>query len=213
MAIEHHEQMAELQALSSRQPVEERREAATLARELAAATPASRAAMARRYYAASPNTSRIVRERAIDTRWVLDRCDELLRQVPGMPAGSSPRGVHLAGFSLGGAVAIEVALHEPCIRSVVNIDGGTQGSIDATALQPPCLMLYSEDNAGMNDALLPAATDRQVLPGTRHLNFHDVAGLLPVLRFTPALGTSDPLATLRERNLRVCRFLADDREP
>jgi dienelactone hydrolase len=208
ISIEHHAQLVELQALNARQPANERRAAANLAGELARANPTTRATLARRYYEASPNTARIVRERAADSLWVLDQCEALLERIPGL-ATSKRRAsnVHMAGFSLGGAVAVEAALQDRRIRTVVNIDGGTQGTIDATALSAPCLMLYSEGNAGMNDALLPAATVRSVVPGTRHLNFHDIAGLLPALRFTPALGTAHPLAALRERNQGICDFV------
>lgn len=214
IAIEHHAQMAELQGLNARQTPDHRRASSALAAELARAAPLDRSALARQYYAASPDTGRIVRERATDTRWVLDQVDVLLGQIPGLPQRATPAsdtrplGVSLAGFSLGGAVSVEVALQDSRVCSVMNIDGGTQGSIDAAALPVPCLMLYSEGNAGMNDALLPAATLRWVVPGTRHLNFHDVSGMLPGLRFTRALGTADPLEALRERNLRVCSFLA-----
>lgn len=209
IAIEHQAQLTELQALNSLQPAAERQAAALMANELARASPAARATMARRYYEASPNTARMVRERARDTRWVLDRCDAVLGHIPGLPAASrGPSRVHAAGFSLGGAVDIEVALHDTRIGAVVNIDGGTQGSINATALTAACLMLYSEGNAGMNDALLPAGVERQVIPGTRHLNFHDIAGLLPALRFTPALGVANPLGVLHERNRLICQFLA-----
>lgn len=208
IAIEHHAQMAELQALDARQPAAERRAAATLAKELARATPEARAALAREYYEASPNTARIVRERAADTRWVLEQRNTLLARIPGFLVDECRVSrVHLAGFSLGGAVAVETALHDKSIRSVVNIDGGTQGSTDASALSVPCLMLYSAGNAGMNDALLPASALRQTMAATRHLNFHDVSGLLPALRFTAALGDADPLAALRERNQRICSFL------
>jgi dienelactone hydrolase len=209
ISIEHGAQMPELQALNARQSPEERRASAAIGRRLVRATPTERAALAREYYAASPNTARIVRERAADTRWVLDRIESLLHQIPGWsPERESGMHVHLVGFSLGGAVAVETALHDARITSVTNIDGGTQGSIDARALAVPCLMLYSEGNAGMNDALLPQGCIRQVVPGTRHLNFHDVAGLLPVLRLTPALGVADPCMVLGERNRRVSGFLA-----
>ncbi len=210
IAIEHHAQMAELQALNAQQPAADRRNTEALAQQLMQASPSQRAALARTYYAASPNTARIVRERAADTGWVLDQMPTLLRCIPGMPADAALAArVKLAGFSLGGAVAVEVALRDARAAAVVNIDGGTQGSIDAAALAVPCLMLYSEDNAGINDALLPATTPRQIVPGTRHLNFHDVAGILPGLRFTRALGKVDVLAGLRERNLRVCGFLRE----
>lgn len=208
IAIEHHAQMAELRALTSRQPATERRHSEALARELTRAAPAQRAALAREYYAASPNTGHIARERAVDARWVMDQIEGLVRIIPGPPQGTGEDlRVMLAGFSLGGAVSSQVALRDARVSAVVNIDGGTQGAGHLTTLATPCLMLYSEANEGMNDALLPASSSREVVPGTKHLNFHDIAGLIPGLRFTRALGKASPLQVLQERNVRVCRFL------
>jgi dienelactone hydrolase len=213
IAIEHHAQMAELRALSSRQSAADRRVSEALARELTRAAPAQRAALARDYYAASPNTGRIAQERAADTRWVMDQMEGLVRIIPGPPRSTADNlRVLLAGFSLGGAVSCEVALRDARVSAVVNIDGGAQGAGDLTTLTAPCLMLYSEANEGMNDALLPASASREVVPGTKHLNFHDVAGLIPVLRFTRALDAACPLHALRERNVRVCRFLGQNKE-
>lgn len=209
IAIEHHAQMAELKALNARRSPAGHQEASRLARELVRATPAQRAVLAPGYYAASPDTARIVRERARDTLWVMDQMPDLLARIPGHACSASVPRLHVAGFSVGGAVATEVALRDARACAVVNIDGGTQGSIDATALSAPCLMLYSEGNAGMNDALLPAATRREVIAGTRHLNLHDFAGLMPGLRYTGALGRVDALRGLLERNQHVCAFIAE----
>jgi hypothetical protein len=71
----------------------------------------------------------------------------------------------------------------------------------------PYLMLYSEANQGINDELLPPHAERCVHAGTRHLNYHDIAGLLPALRFTPALGPTAPAPFLGLRNALVSDFL------
>lgn len=211
IAIEHLDQMAEFKALANARSPQQQRFANDLAAQLARATPSAKAALARDYYEASPDTNRVVRERAADTRLILDRLPEVLDCIPQWRHQPPPAGAHLAGYSVGGAVAIETALQDPRALSVVNLDGGTQGSIDATALGPPCLMLYSEANSGMNEALLPAQTERQTFAGSRHLNFHDIAGLIPALRLTRALGSTAPAAFLAIRNERVCRFL--DNQP
>src|SRR5690606_2085871 len=184
-------------------PADQQRRASALARSLARTTPVERAAGAREYYESSPDTNRIVRERAADTRLVLDRMREVLACIPQGPRDASMHGVQLAGYSIGGAVATAVALQDQRARAVINLDGGTQGCIDATALAVPCLMLYSEASSGMNDALLPARATRETFVGTRHLNFHDIAGLLPLLRLTSALGPTAPADFLATRNEKV----------
>jgi dienelactone hydrolase len=208
VAIEHRDQLAEFRGLAQNQSAAQRRTAAVLAKQIIRTDPAARAALAHDYYTASPNTNRIVRERAADTRLVLDRMESILDAIPGRHGNATSRpSVHLAGFSLGGAVATEVALHDARVASVVNLDGGTQGSIDAAALQVPYLMLYSQQNEGINDALLPTHAQRMAPAGTRHLNYHDIAGLVPLLRITPALGGIHPGKFLRHRNEMVRRFL------
>lgn len=216
VAIAHDAQLSELQWLQRAQPSSERQRAAVLARQLSRAAPQARAALAADYYRASTNTGRIVRERAADTAHLLHHWNRLLAAIPGPDpahaAGAPPSlapaaGVHLLGFSLGGAVATAAALAGAPARSVVNLDGGTQGPVDATALRAPCLMHYSAANEGINDELLPTHAVRETAPDTRHLNFHDLAGLVPALRFTPVLGSVDPVAFLARRNLRVESFL------
>lgn len=207
LAIQHQDQLQELRALRRAQPAAEHRKAEQLAREMARASPAAKAALAHDYYRASPVTNQIVMERAADTSWVLDRMRALRNAIPGMPATGAIDEPHLVGFSLGGAVSTAVALRDTRARSVVNMDGGTQGPIDAGALQVPCLMLYSEANHGTNDLLLPPHIERETPAGTCHLNYHDLAGLMPVLRFTPALGRVDPSAFLCARNQTVRNYL------
>jgi dienelactone hydrolase len=152
----------------------------------------------------------LVRERAADTAFVLDRLDSILAAVPGSAAPAEAR-AHLVGFSLGGAVSAELAAHDGRVASVVNLDGGTQGSGRTREVPTPYLMLYSEANEGINDAALPPQAQRLSAPRTRHLNYHDLAAVLPLLRWTAALGAAQPAQTLRWRNEKVREFLAQDR--
>lgn len=207
ISIEHMDQLAELQALQRQQSARDRAETARLETELVRASGAGRAALAREYYAASGNTNRIVMGRAADTEFVLEKLDQIRAALPGALPPSAKLPVHLIGYSLGGAVATTVALRSQRTHSVINMDGGTQGAIDATALRVPYLMLYSAANEGINDALLPQHAQRRTLKAARHLNFHDIAGLIPALRFTRALGKGRPQQLLQERNELVLAFL------
>jgi dienelactone hydrolase len=208
ISIQHMDQLTEFQTLQRLQAAPARKAAARLESQLIRASAAGRALLAREYYTASANTNRIVMERAADTAFVLENMDQVHAALPGAPTTPAESSVHLMGFSVGGAVATAVAQRSQRALSVVNIDGGTQGVIDATAVRAPYLMLYSAANAGINDALLPQHAQRTTVEGTRHLNFHDVAGLIPALRFTPALGKGDPLRRLQQRNDIVCSFLS-----
>jgi hypothetical protein len=85
----------------------------------------------------------------------------------------------------------------------VNIDGGLYGSHLDTPVTVPCLMLYSELNAGGDDLARQAAQatfQEVVVPGAKHLDFHDVAVVLPILRCQ--LGEVTAL-----KNQQIRRFL------
>ena len=44
-------------------------------------------------------------------------------------------------------------------------------------------------------------------PKTTHLNVHDVAGMLPMLRWVRAVGPTNPAAALESRNSVVADFI------
>jgi dienelactone hydrolase len=215
IAIQHQAQLQELQALNRAQPAAEKQAAAVLARQLIQADRNTKSRLARQYYSLATVTNRIVRERALDTGFLLDHLPGVLATIPGSaavaPSAATP--LHLVGYSVGGAVATEVALHCARVAAVVNLDGGTYGSIDATGLRMPCLMLSSGANDGINDALLPTHALRIATAHTTHLNFHDVASLLPGLRLLRAIGKADAGEFLRWRNQMVRQFCDSPANP
>jgi predicted dienelactone hydrolase len=208
IAIEHEEQLLELQALNSEQPRNDKERARVLNSKLRRANPAERAALARTLYENSTTTDRIVLERARDAQFALDHLASVLEAIPGGAAGpvDSPP-VHLVGYSVGGAVATRVAADEGHAASVTNIDGGLYGTLDASTLRVPYLMVYSAGNEGINDALLPPHATRLTAPETVHLNFHDIAGMLPLLRWVRAIGPTEPCEVLDWRNRVVADFV------
>jgi dienelactone hydrolase len=208
VAIEHYDQLAEFQALNQQQSLPDKRLGRDLAARIRRANATERAGLARQLYAASPNTKRIVVERARDTQFVLDRLPSLLATIPGGSARvANVSSVHLVGYSLGGAVATHLAGVDKRVASVVNIDGGIYGSPDAGALSVPYLMMYSARNDAINDELLPKNATRVSAASTHHLNYHDIAGLLPPLRWIRATGSADPIEVLQWRNDQIARFL------
>lgn len=207
IAIEHRDQLPEWQALTRQQPSGQKRVAQQLMVQLRGADAAQRALLAKELYAASPNTRRLVVERAQDTRLVLDKLTSALARVPGRPCRPADGTAHLVGYSVGGAVATEVAAQDQRAVSVVNLDGGVYGSHDARAITAPYLMMYSAGNEGINDELLPSHTVRQTYPGTNHLSYHDVAGVLPPLRWLRAAGPADPQEVLTRRNRGIAEHL------
>jgi hypothetical protein len=68
--------------------------------------------------------------------------------------------------------------------------------------------MYSAANEGGNDALLPDHAKHVAPAGTTHLNYHDVAALLPVLRHLRATGSTNAAAFVAQRNLTVREFLS-----
>lgn len=207
IAIQHAEQLAELKALNASEPPGKRRNDARRAKALRQATQIERAKLAVEYYEASTNTNRIVVGRSVDTSFVLDHANDLLQQIPrSRPQSIDIASAHLVGFSIGGAVSTEAAKRDSRARSVVNLDGGMQGTQDRTRLRLPYLMMYSAVNDGINDELLPAQTQRTTPADTAHLNYHDIAGFGLGLRLLGAIGRVDPIAFLRHRNTIVREF-------
>ncbi len=208
VAIEHQDQLAEFQALNRQQSRPDKRLGRDLAARIRQADTSERARLARQLYAASANTNPIVLERARDTRFVLDRFRSVLATIPG---GSTrvddASSVHLVGYSVGGAVATHVAGQDQRVASVVNIDGGMYGSPDARVLSVPYMMIYSGRNKAINDELLPKHAMTVSAANTDHLNYHDLAGLLPPLRWIRAVGSADPIEVLRWRNEQIAKFL------
>ena len=207
VSIQHAEQLSELRALSGAQSAEKKKADANLQQRLRSAAPSERAKLALEYYQASSNTNRIVIERSIDTSFVLDRLEDVLAQIPGLPARSIEKSsVDLIGFSVGGAVSTETAKRDSRARSVVNLDGGMHGTVDATKLRVPYLMMYSSANDGGNDELLPSIAARLTPADTTHLNYHDVAALLPALRYVRVTGRTNAKSFLAYRNRIVQEF-------
>ncbi len=207
VAIQHVEQLAEFRALGRAESAEKRKADAELTQRLKNATRTERPELAMEYYKASTNTNRIVAERAADTTFVLNHIEDVVAIIPAVRAHAiDTSSAHLVGFSVGGAVATEAAKRDARASSVVNLDGGMQGTLDAQAPRQPYLMLYSSANDGMNDALLPLHARRVTAPDTTHLNVHDIAGLLPILRLARVTGRTDPWAFLEHRNRVVREF-------
>lgn len=73
----------------------------------------------------------------------------------------------------------------------MNIDGGLYGPHLEAPITVPYLMLYSELNTGGNDLAQEAAEAgfrEMTVPGAKHLDFHDAALVLPILRWAGQLG-------------------------
>ncbi len=214
VSIQHAEQLLELKALSGAQSAEKKKADAHLMQQIKNASPPGRAKLAFEYYQASVNTNRIVIERSIDTSFVLDHIEDVLARIPGWEARSIERSsARLVGFSVGGAVSTETAKRDSRARSVVNLDGGMYGTFDATKLRVPYLMMYSSANDGANDDLLPSTATRLAPADTTHLNYHDIAALLPVLRYVHVTGRTNAKSFLAYRNRLVREFHSPNARP
>ena len=209
LAIQHAEQLQELQGLSKLQSKEKKQKDARIARKLKKSHPAERAELASEYYAASTNTNQITIERSLDTSFVLDHVAEIFESIPNIDVSRvNTSTVHLLGFSIGGAVATETAARDSRTASVVNMDGGMHGTVDRGSANVPYLMMYSSVNQAMNELLLPKNASRIVSPQSAHLNFHDLAMLLPLLRYIGVLGKTHALEFIQNRNATVREFVS-----
>ena len=71
----------------------------------------------------------------------------------------------------------------------------------------PYLMMYSSESEGINDALLPKQARSLTVPLTKHLNYHDIALVMPFLRHAGILGKTHARDFIEFRNHEVCDFL------
>lgn len=208
LSVEHREQLAEMKSIN-RDPNPEKNAYERLTQRLKRASRAERAKLAPDYYAASRGTNRIVIERSRDVSFLLDRIAEVLAQIPGLETHQiGAHRAHLIGYSVGGAVSTETAKRDPRILSVVSLDGGMQGTMDGAAIQGPYLMMYSSANDGMNERLLPDHAVRITPPNTTHINYHDIAMLMPVLRYMRVTGPTNPKTFIQFRNRTVREFVS-----
>lgn len=209
LAIEHADQLAERRALARGGSGGKRPAREELERKLRVASAHERAKLAPQYFAGADTTNRIVIARSADTSFVMDNASAALAAIPGLrPDSVDTSAPHLVGLSLGGAVATVTAERDSRARSVANLDGGMYGSRNAREIHVPYLMMYSAANEGINDRLLPDHAQRVAPVGTTHLNYHDAAALLPVLRYLRASGSTNAAAFVAQRNLTVREFLS-----
>lgn len=213
VSLQHRDQLAELRALQTAQSGDEKEEQKKLERSIRDADTAERPALWARYYRLASNTNRIVAARALDIRFVLANMQTIFDAMPGAEGAGSPEVFGLLGLSLGGAVATECArLGGVGARCVVNMDGGIYGTALDTPVGGRYLMLYSEPNAGSNAASLKGSDDAgvrsEVIPGTKHLNFHDISMIYPPLKWIGMTGTADPAAVVTRRNELIAEFIS-----
>ena len=212
IALQHREQLAELQALQKGQSADVKQAQATLQRRIKASTGAERAALSHEYFRIASNTNRIADARAIDVEYAVANLGSVLEAIPGVDRSAPAVVAGVIGLSLGGAVATEYARRNPAGDvCIVNMDGGIYGLQLEQPIATRYLMLYSEENNGNNARSLTAtpgaAITNSVIPGTRHLNLHDIAAVYPALKWLGAIGSAHPATVIEKRNLLVSDFI------
>jgi|WetSurMetagenome_2_1015567.scaffolds.fasta_scaffold26931_2 hypothetical protein len=206
LSIRHRDQVAEHATVQAGVSAEERADdRKILSRLRKASSREERALVSLELFRNSTGLSAIVRRRAEDTSYVLDHLDEVLARLPGGPRGgvAPDRRFCAIGLSLGGAVATQLRLMDARCVGVANLDGGLYGMDAPRALPGPYLMVYSQANAGTNDAFRGPGYCEFVLAGAKHLDLHDASVVVPGLK---CLGLSGPGGG-DETNLRLKRIV------
>ncbi|MBN1237264.1 MAG: hypothetical protein JXB36_02125 [Gammaproteobacteria bacterium] len=217
VSLQHKAQLAELRALQRGQSEKEKQEQKALEREIRASADEQKAALWKRYYGIASNTNRIVAGRSADIGFIVEGMESLLAAVPGLDGASSAKVIGVIGLSLGGAVATEYAKGGGAGAScVVNMDGGIYGTLLDAPIDGQYLMLYSEQNSGTNEAALTVsgtgALSTKAIPGTKHLNFHDIAAIYPLMKWLGIIGPASPQDVIEMRNESVSDFVSKVQE-
>jgi hypothetical protein len=211
ISLQHLDQLAELRALQAAQTKEVKEEQARIEREIKSRQREERPELWGKYFRIASTTNRIVSGRSADIRHAASEIGTVLTKVPKI-YDSAARIVGAIGLSLGGAVVTEFSKSPGSrLRCVVNLDGGNYGELQDEPVRTPYLMVYSEENKGTNDVALKAVSGvevaRRALPGTKHLNFHDISMVYPVMKWMRAIGSADPAFAIRWRNEVVNEFV------
>jgi len=210
LALQHIDQHTEFQSLQKKQSDTVRKEQAALQQRIEQASGRERAEYSLEYFKIASNTNSIVAERARDTQFAVNNLEKILAEISGLSFNTvNADNIGMIGLSLGGAVATEFSKTDNRAAFVVNIDGGIYGDKIEAPITVPYLMVYSDDNADCNALLLnPTATPihNQTVAGAKHLNFHDISTILPVLRWTKATGKICASDAIRIRNQAVLAF-------
>ena len=212
VSIQHLHQLTELRALQASQSKAMKAEQSRIERKIKSSLRDRRAELSREYFRIASNTNRIVAARSADIGFVVSEMQAAMKKIPEVDHAAETRVVGAIGLSLGGAVVTEFSKRNwNQVRCVVNLDGGHYGELQEEPVRIPYLMLYSEENEGINDSALNAVSGidlaRNTIPGTRHLNFHDISVIYPVMKWIRAIGPADPRDAVRLRNQIVHEFI------
>lgn len=212
ISIQHSAQLEELQSLQKSQSKDVRELQAAIQKKIKRANGSERSRFSREYYESAANTNNIVSARAGDLEFVLKNMDRIMESIPGTEYSSpNTEAVGVMGLSLGGAVATDFAKYDNRVKFVVNMDGGIYGTRLAQPVTTPYLMLYSHANNGCNEHSLFAEDSEfiqcKTIEDTRHLNYHDISMIYPVLRRLGITGKVKPLDAIRLRNNHIIRFV------
>jgi dienelactone hydrolase len=213
VSLQHKEQLAEIQALKRNQPEREKKEQDLLQKQIQAAKGNERAELSKRYFEIASNTNHIVSARTADVEHVVKSLKALLGLLSAFGDVRDPEILGVLGFSLGGAVATEYSKQNTEISCAVNIDGGIYGEKLDLPITCPYLMLYSQQNSGSNDRSLITGGNTwirsETIPDTKHLNFHDIASIYPILRLLKVVGKANPVDVLKRRNQLIADVVSN----
>jgi len=159
--------------------------------------PAERQKLFEEFLALQPSAQKNVQIWADDFSSMLDELEGIQSgQVTNLLNGHLDlERVGIFGMSFGGASSVEACLNEVRCKAVVNLDGFQFGKSFTSPIQQPYLMMYSEQNQGMNDFAVDsaqAAAYRAVVSGTKHFNYTDFALISPLFTQVGFTGTINP---------------------
>ena len=180
-------------------------------------TTEKRAALWKKYFSVASNINQIVSARSADIEFTINSLESLLESIPGIDRVPVTRVIGAIGLSLGGAVATEYSRGtDNDVKCVVNMDGGIYGALLEKPINKPYLMLYSQHNSGINDRSLLSTDETKVtnetISGTKHLNYHDIAIVYPILKWLRIIGSANPMVVAERRNQLISSFISDVQE-
>lgn len=165
------------------------------------------------YALSSEKINFIVKNRVKDASYILDNIVPILNKKPNLAAIKNQINldkIGVMGYSLGGAIAIEMSKgYEGCSVGI-NLDGIHYGHRQNENLNIPFLSFNKEITAGANDALMKSSTSYFLditIRKTEHTNFHEMSYFFPIVKWFGMSGKMDTTKVITYRNTTIFHFL------
>ncbi len=165
------------------------------------------------YALSSEKTNFLVKNRVNDASYILDNVVSILNNKFDLSTIKNQivlDKIGIIGYSLGGAIAIEMSNSYKNCSVGINLDGIHYGQRQNRNLNIPFLSFSKEITAGANDKLLKNSNNHFLditIKKTEHANFHEMSFFFPIFKWLGMSGKANAKKVINYRNNTILSFL------